>query len=334
MVSGVPAARRRQQTMQRDQPRIFSIKSPDRTLALDFCAETGGCITSFRHTLDGRTIDLFRPWNGDVPLKPGNAASFPMTPLTNRIANCELSFEGETFAIRPAWGEEPNYLHGDGWMSAWTVAHHEENRAILTLSKKESGQSPYSYEAKQTFVLEDGHLHLDISITNTGRRLPFGTGHHPYFPRTNKTVMRAALPKVWLCNELMYPTSLVPTPDEWNFRRGVRMMDPEMLPPAHGFRGLDLIDNCFPEWDGIAEIRQPDFGVKIVVTADPLFGNVVIYNPPFDKDFFVFEAVSNIIDGFNLMSRGVADTGTVILDTGATMTGRTSFAIEKLQDTA
>jgi aldose 1-epimerase len=302
---------------------IFSIQSPDKNLTLEFCPSVGGCITSFRKD----SINLFRPWDGINPLIPGNTASFPMTPVSNRIANCKLEFEGKTYEILPPFGEEPNYLHGDGWTSAWDIKSQGPHHVTLGLKQTYSSLSPYDYEAEQSYHLENDTLHIDMAIMNTGRRLPFGMGHHPYFPRTENTVVKANLPKVWLCDGNMHPTELIDTPEKWNFARGVRMADPVMLPPSQGFRGRDLIDNCFPGWDGRAEILQPNQGLKIIVTADPIFAHMVIYNPPLDRNFFVLEAVSNIIDAFNQMARGVENTGTVILDKGETMKGRTSFTV-------
>ena len=152
---------------------------------------------------------------------PGSAASFPMTPVANRIADCVLHFEGEALSIGPAFGGEPNYLHGDGWTSVWQTRSHGPHEAVLYLKKDRSHLSPYEYAAEQKFILEDNVLHLDIAVTNTGRRLPFGTGHHPYFPRTANTMVRAALPRVWLCDHNMHPTELIQTPQRWDFTRAL-----------------------------------------------------------------------------------------------------------------
>ncbi len=304
-----------------------TIRSPSGDLELQFCPEAGGCVIALRRHAGAQTTDIFRPHPPTLPLTPGHAASFPMTPLSNRISGCVLRFEGEVFNLGPSYGEEPNYLHGDGWTQPWSIGDIGPHHAVLRLYVAPNPLSPYVYEAEQVLSLADGILDMDIAVTNRGRRLPFGTGHHPFFPRTSRTVLAARLTRVWLCDADMHPTRLVDVPEKWNFSRGVRMADPALLPAEHGFRGRDLIDNCFPGWDGRAEITQPDLGYTLLMTADPVFRNFVIYDPAFDRDVFAAEAVTNIIDGFNLHAMGVPDTGTIVLDPGQTLAGRTRFAV-------
>jgi aldose 1-epimerase len=312
-------------------PPSHTIQSPDGVLELTVCPDAGGCITSFAKTIHGNTVDVFRRYDDSLPLIAGNSSCFPMTPVSNRISNGRLSFEGEILTFAPCFGEEPNYLHGDGWTSAWAVKDVGPNHAVLTLLVPRNSLTPYVYEAEQRFSLFDGGLNMDIAVTNRGgRRLPFGIGHHPYFPRTGATVLKANLPEVWLCDELMHPTSLVPVPPKWNFARGVRLADPGLGPPEQGFHKRDLIDNCFTGWDQHAEIVQPDLGYSLKIIAEPVFQHFVIYNPTLDRDFFVAEAVTNIIDAFNLYARGVPDTGTIILEPGQTLQGRTRFELHPL----
>jgi aldose 1-epimerase len=48
--------------------------------------------------------------------------------------------------------------------------------------------------------------------------------------------------------------------------------------------------------------------------------HLVIYVPP-GEDFFCVEPVSHVNDGFNLLERGVADTGVRVLAPGQTLAG-------------
>ena len=172
---------------------------------------------------------------------------------------------------------------------------------------------------------------MSISITNKkDHRLPFGFGHHPYFPRMLETMVKAPLSKVWVCDRDMHPTILADVPEKWDFARGALMAGQSMLPAEHGFGGRDLIDNCFPDWGGAAEIIQPRTHLNILMTADPVFRHLVIYNPPLEKDFFAIEAVTNTIDAFNLMAKGVPDTGTQVLEPGQTLGGSTYFKVRPL----
>ena len=165
-------------------PDILTISSPDKSLLLCFCPAAGGSVTRLQRLSEGMSpVDIFRPHNPAYPLSPLNASCFPMVPVSNRISNCELVFEGEKFHIGPPFGQEPNYLHGDGWTSPWTVIEHNHHHAIMILEKEASSLSPYAYRAEQSFRLQNDKLTMGITVTNQGDRpLPFGFGHHPYFP--------------------------------------------------------------------------------------------------------------------------------------------------------
>ena len=73
-------------------------------------------------------------------------------------------------------------------------------------------------------------------------------------------------------------------------------------------------------------ITWPEQDLSLAITADPLFGHLVIYIPP-GQDFFCVEPVSHVNDGFNLAERGVADTGVRVLAPGESLRGAVRFAV-------
>jgi aldose 1-epimerase len=306
--------------------KFLTLHSADGKLSLDLCPSVGGCITAFRKHAGGKTVDLMRAYDPKLPLDPLNFSSFPLTPFSNRIGYARLSFQGKTFEVGPPFGGEPHPNHGDGWHTAWTVAEESANRAVLTLKTQKRPDSPYVYEAKQTFTLEGGALTIDMEITNNGKEaLPFGTGHHPYFNRTDQTILKAGLKGVWTSKN-MVPDQLTPLPAKWDFNKGVAL-DPAKIGPAqHGGDGSAYIDHCFTGWSRKAEITWPEYDTKLRITADPVYGNFVIFVPS-KGDFFCAEPVTNVTDGFNLMDKGVKDTGTVVLKPGETLSGRMRFEV-------
>jgi aldose 1-epimerase len=316
----------------RAEPEMSSlshIQSPDGRLSLEYAPEAGGSIASFRLKRAEGDFDLFRPYDSALPLHPLNMASFPLTPYSNRIIDCRLSFEGETLRVGPKFGAEPNQLHGDGWQLPWRVEEEGKYHVTLSLKTSRREESPYVYEAKQTYRLDDGGLAIDMAVINrSGRRLPFGLGHHPYFLRNDKTTLKARMPKVWRSRGIV-PEKLEEVPRKWDFSRGIALADAHFEPAEQGFAGTDLLDHCFQGWNGTAEITWPDEGLALVMQADPVFANFVLYIPH-RKNFFCAEAVTNVIDGFNLMARGAPDTGTVILDEGGTLSGSTWFRIREI----
>lgn len=293
-------------------------------LTLECHPETGGSISA----LQFGGVDVFRPYDASLALSPLNMASFPLVPYSNRIINGVMRFGGEDIAVGPRTAPGPHQLHGDGWVMPWRVEAQGESHVALALEAPKRAETPYAYAARQVYTLSPDTLTIDMSVTNrAGRALPFGLGHHPYFPRNDRTTLKASLPKVWESRRIV-PERLADTPPVWDFSRGIRMADAHFMPPAQGTEGLDLLDHCFAGWDGRAEIIWPDQGMTLEMTADKVFGAFVIYIPQ-DKPFFCAEPVTHVNDAFNLMARGVADTGAVVLADGETLSGSMRFRVHE-----
>ncbi len=273
---------------------------------LAFCPRCGGSITRFRY----HGLNLLRPAGpaffatGD----PREAACFPLVPFSNRIADARFELEGREYQLERNFPPEPHAIHGHGWQHPWSVAEVAEDDATLAFEHRLPG-TPFAYRARQHFALGTDGLTVTIEVTNRGAAaMPAGLGLHPYFIRTPDVTLEAGLGHVWLSDARKLPQERVPLPSEWNFTQ------PRPL------AGLDL-DNCFGVWNGRAVIRWPESGLALIVEADPLFGHLVVYVPP-GEDFFCVEPVSHVNDGFNLMARGVPDTGVRILAPGETLCGR------------
>lgn len=296
--------------------------------SLGLCAEFGSSITHFTAQKNGKTVHLMRPYDEKLPLDPLNFASFPLTPFSNRIGFGKLAFDGKEYAVGPTFGGEAHPNHGSGWQSSWIVKEVTADKIVTTIQVEADDQSPYSYVAEQTCQLTETGLDVTITLQNTGKEtLPFGTGHHAYFIRTPKTIIHAQLPQVWL-SEQMLPVELVDVPENWNFRDG-RELDVSKLEAKHGGDGSAYIDHCFVGWDQVADITWPEFGnTTLRISADKTFPHFVIFVPS-KGEFFCAEPVTNATNGFNLMSRGVQNTGTIVLAPEQSFTGRMSFDLLK-----
>jgi galactose mutarotase-like enzyme len=124
-------------------------------------------------------------------------ASFPLVPFGNRVAGNAMSFDGRDYRFRPN-SPGPLYLHGDGWLALWEIEGEEPQCVRLGFSRIADDVSPYSYQARQEIGISGNTLVLDLSVTNRGEAaLPFGLGHHPFFPRTPKTRLTAGAQVFW-----------------------------------------------------------------------------------------------------------------------------------------
>jgi aldose 1-epimerase len=134
--------------------------------------------------------------------------------------------------------------------------------------------------------LSGGALHITLSAQNlAGQPMPFGMGHHPYYPRTAQTRVYADVAAMWHADADVLPTHLGPHPAVTALREG-------MSPDA-----FDL-DNNFANWSREATIAWPDEHRRLTMTADAPFDHMVIFAPANDAQLCV-EPVTNTTDCFN-----------------------------------
>ncbi len=297
------------------KPAILSLRSGP--LALDLCPALGGSITALRwaHPAGG-TIDLMRP-TGAASIAKGDieaAACFPLTPFSNRVRKGRFTFEGRTIAL-PANTSEPHAQHGHGWQRPWDVAMAASDKAVLRLTHT-AGDWPFDYVMEQRFQLSKDALTVDLVARNeSSRAMPYGFGLHPYFPRTPKCRLTAAISGFWETDNEVMPTRHTPPP--------------ATLDPAEGLPVAERsMDNAFTGWRGKAVIDWPEQQTRLTMDASRLFGFLVVYIPP-GEDYFCAEPVSNATDAFNLVhERG--DTGMLVLQPGASVSAQVIFAPQAL----
>lgn len=306
--------------------KFLSLKSANDKMHLELCPSVGGGITRFFMRAGGKEIPLFRDYDKTLPLDVLNFSSFPLTPFCSRIAFGKMAFDGVTYDVGPKFQQERHPNHGDGWTSPWTVEDTKDNQATLSLSIRDKTETPYSYDAEQVYTLNDDGMTIDIAVTNrSGKALPFGTGHHPYFPRNNDTILKVDARKVWTSQE-MVPQQLIDTPAQWDFSQGRALSDANLAPAQHGADGSAYLDHAFEGWDNHAEITWPENNTTLIMTADPVFQNFLLFVPG-AGGFFCAEPVTNVTDGFNLANKGVKNTGTIILKNGETLKGQMRFTV-------
>jgi aldose 1-epimerase len=277
--------------------------------------EIGGALSELSLATPDASVALLRPATPAAlrDRDPLGVGSFPLVPFSNRIENGRYDFAHQSYRFEPNLLPHPHPLHGHGWRRPWKVIEASARSAVLELDYQ-GDDWPSRYRARQVFELSPEGLTLRIAISNTGDRpMPAGIGLHPYFPRTPRVRLSARLPDVWLAREDKIPIRLERTPGAWDFSTG-RSLD-----------GVEL-DHCFSGWDGYARIDWPEHEIALEIESERVFGHVVIYVPG-GADFFCFEPVSHANDALNLEARGVPGTGTVVLDPGAALAGKTEFRV-------
>ncbi len=251
-------------------------------LTADIAPGTGGSIAALR--IDGK--DVLRPLSQDDRARRNvlGAASFPMIPFANRIGGNAFTFEGRTIRFQPNNPPEIYHVHGTGWQRPWQVAAAGGAHTTLTLSERSIGS--YSYDAVQEFHLDGTQLSLTTRLTNTGAfRMPFGLGHHPWFPREAGATLHFNAGTFHLNEPELMIGKRIALPPELSFAQARSLPD-------------FWLCSDFGGWDGHATIKLPQRGAGLTLHGDGLFTHLMIYADP-KADVFCVEPQTNASCAFN-----------------------------------
>ncbi len=235
----------------------------------------GGVIAAFYETRGTNVIHWLRPATREMlaARNPLGMASFPLLPYCNRIRDARFVFDGERVDLSNDGNLFPHALHGNAWRREWHVGEVSEASATLHLRHEPSTEPahrwPFAYEATQHIALDPDALRVTMTMRNlSDRPMPFGIGHHPYFPRSETTVVHAQVDAMWHGTPDPLPTHIDahPAVDALRSESGMRA-------------GAFDLDNHFIGWQRTANIAWPDEHRDITLTADALFDFMVIYAP-------------------------------------------------------
>lgn len=160
----------------------YSIKNDNLCLTVD----TFGAKIFALKTNDNKNILLEHDAaNNDAD----NVGMFPMVPICNRVKNNCYSLYGEKVDLNRTSADKSEYLHGQGWISEWTVDKVLPNE--LTLALKVNASDGYCYKAKINYALIDNNFKATLIVTHLGNapRL-YGLGFHPYFNVDEQTTLQ------------------------------------------------------------------------------------------------------------------------------------------------
>ncbi len=249
-------------------------------LELVISPSQGGGIISFEAY--GKPVLKRAP---DVISAASDPAAFVLLPFCNRIAQGRASFGGGDFYLTPAITGEPHALHGEGWVSDWSVEEQSDTSVVLSLHHSPAaGRWPWNFQATQRYELIGTGLVHTLRLQNTsGRPMPGGLGFHPYFPRSDGDHFTAHVEGKWNVSDDLLPT-------------GHELCSPDDYWPEKHLSDDVSLDHCFTGWDGKLTIAQND--LKICVTASEALNHLHIYAPP-RADFFCAEPVSHMPDALN-----------------------------------
>lgn len=279
-------------------------------LELALAPEVGGSIAWFNIAIEGRREPLMREMP-DGCADVLQAASFPLVPFANRIRRGTFACDGRTITLTPNMAGDRSPLHGQGWLSPWSVEAADERTARLTF-RHPGGEWPWTYDARQDFTLDEGSLTVELGCRNlSAEPMPCGLGLHPYFPCNRDTRLDAIVEAVWT-------------------------VDADVLPVAResasGRYGLEdraicgqSLDNGYDGWNGAARITWPDRGLAVELTS-PDAERFQVFSPP-EGGVFVAEPVQNANAALNAVQAQWPSLGITCLAQGEEARLRARFTV-------
>ena len=276
-------------------------------LALDLAPDLGGSIWRFdagdlpvlRRTPEGSTSVL-------------GTACFPLVPYVNRIRDGRFTCDGRTVSIAPNMSGDPSPLHGQGWLAAWTVEESTAASAILGY-RHEAGEWPWTYEARQTFALDDAGLTATMTCRNqSDRPMPCGLGFHPYHPCDATTRLRTAVSGVYTIDEVVLPVARIAAEGRYDLT--------DRLVCGQG------LDHGFDGWSGSATMSWGN-GLSVAMSS-PTARFFQLYSPV-EGGLFVAEPVTHANAALNEDQSRWAELGIVMLAQGEAMELEMRMGVER-----
>lgn len=276
-------------------------------------------IASFDPVAGGRLSRLqWRRPCGDlfdvvVPMTTGlqetrwpKAGAYPLIPYSNRIANGRLLFRGAEYTLAPHPDARPHTLHGGAHLLPWQYRIATGSHIALEVSCQASPAWPWSFLAKQCFTVSANKLKLEMAVRNMdGTAMPIGLGWHPFFRCEGAVSLHHTARERWPHDERFLPVGRVEAPGpDWG--------SPVRLEPH-------ARDAYLGNWGQAFELRY-HAGVRIRLTASPIFEHLVVHRPA-GGSYVCVEPTTHVTDGFNLAAAGVPGTGLRVLEPGEELCG-------------
>lgn len=228
---------------------------------------------------DGRVHELLRPPPAPISTAaPNHGGSWAMLPFANR-AFAGVVDDGTQRFLLP-FNDASGTIHGFGWQSAWQVARYDRESVRLEHRRSE-GADPYRYSAWQEIGLTETGMTVRFGVTSEAdRALPFGIGHHPWFPRQDDTRLRLRAARALVFGEAFRALA------DRELSNGGPYADNPL------FREEDVVAWNFIGWDGLARIETPSTGLAITLTASDSLACPVVWAPA-GSDFLCVEPQSH-----------------------------------------
>lgn len=293
-------------------PELASLRAG--ALRLDLWPDLGGSVVAFHH--GGISLGQPLPDDWASARNASKLSNFALGPWFNRIPEGRFSFEGHDYTVPMDRPDLRAATHG-------FVRHRAPHTRQITATTArfvddyDDPRSPWRYRSELDYALDGDGLTAQLVLTNTGRRMPFGVGFHPFFRRTPAMTLSVAADGYLRNDAGSLPESWQPVSDHPALARGAGCAD------------LIGLNNSFTGWRQPAVIRWPDLGLAAHVTAQSSQKLLLHLFAPPDREILCVEPVTNVADVIN--RRALAPHGDMtVLDEGQCVSLRLRIDIAAL----
>lgn len=282
--------------------------SDDKHNSLEKQGTATSCSQDNRHQQDGAfgtqdklvshhvRFDYLRPATAPAiaARQVSEMASFLMAPWAGRIRHGQFHYQGQKIVYPSADPHQPHSMHGFSRDQAWTVVERQEqleqSSVLIEYRHLASQEWPFSFLLQQRYTLNAQGVLIELEVQNQGENMmPFGFGHHPFYPCDAQTIVQAEVGQAWIGDHEVMPIALQEHPVQAELAQGLRVKSAEH-------------DTVFVDWQHWARIIWPASGRALKMTASKPQDFFVLYSPA-QEDWFCAEPFANVTDSFNLRER-------------------------------
>jgi aldose 1-epimerase len=264
----------------------------------------------------GCSVPILRACEDDQLLanRPSPVGCFLMAPFANRIDGGTFSFDGRTYVVTINHPGENVAIHGLSRFASFDVI--SQTASTLSLMHCYRGDV-FAYDLVQECRVDPSGVSVQLTISNHGKRMPFGLGLHPFFMREQRTQLQFCASAMSQSEERHLPARFVPSRLGPGFSAGTQL------------NVLDNFDAHYSGWDvRQAVVHRPEAGIQVTLSAEGAFKNLHIYVPP-GGDLICIEPVSHVPDVHNRMF--LAEYGNInILNPGDKLSGSMGISVSSI----
>ena len=289
---------------------------------LSIAPNLGASVTALEARVDGTWQAVMRPATGLEGNSSSPFSSYTLAPFSNRIRGSHFEFQGKQYALEPN-NSKGETIHGDVRNRAFRVTRVSDQQLECRLDSRDFADAnfPFSYTVTVTYALEGTICRTAITLENVGNiAMPAGFGFHPYFVRRFAGSISDPLLEFSATGYYVTDAQTIPTEGAHGLTADLDFSSAKNACAAP-------LDTVFSGWGGRAALTWDQHCLEL--TASDVFTHFVAFNGAPDGTI-ALEPVTHATDGFNLLARGVENTGVRILEPLEELTGEFALQLHAL----